>query len=570
MWLCWCILLLAGCSTPFSSKQATPVATLAAVTPAATPATTATASPAATPSVPPSGTPTVISAATPTAKPQPRGAQTLTLTGSVEDPTTLDPALVREASAAFIDQQIFRGLVHLNSDLTVSPDLAQTIDVAPDHQIYTFHLYSGLTFQSGRPLQAADVKYSLERATDPALAKQSGQPLPAAIYLSDIQGASERLQGTSSPLTGVEVLDPLTVRITLTHPTADFLQKLTGLPAAVVSHDNVEQGGEWWRQPDGSGPFKLTGWKSGAQLVLSGVASYRPQPPTLKTVTILLGASAEQPVALYERDQIDVAPVSDDVLPRVLTPGTPLHDQLQTQPTLGGEYVFLNPNVPPFADPKLRQALIQGFDRSKIANVTFEGHVSVLDGIVPVTDDDHTWAAQLPPYDLASAKELYQQATDQARAQPLTLYTAGSWTPAAMKEVYQRDLGINAEVVDLDWSDYIQRLGKQNMGMFSLNWIADYPDPGSVLWSLFASTSPDNPIGYHNPEVDRLLARAEAEPDPQRRIQLYRQAQQLIVDDNVVIPIYRDTDYELVKPRVHGLQFSPLGMLGLETVWIAG
>lgn len=546
------------------------MATLPPLTVTASPSAVSVGTPAATPAIPPAGTPSVIRAATPTAQPQPRGAQTLTLTGSVEDPTTLDPALVREASAGFIDQQIFRGLVHLNSDLTVSPDLAQTIDVSSDHQIFTFHLYPDLTFQSGRPLHAADVQYSLERATDPALAKQSGQPLPAAIYLSDIRGASERLQGKTTPLSGVEVLDPLTVRITLTHPTADFLQKLTGLPAAVVSRANVEQGGEWWRQPDGSGPFKLTSWKSGAQMVLAGVSSYRPAPPTLKTVTILLGASAQQPVALYERDQIDVAPVSDDILPRVLAPGAPLHDQLQTEPTLGGEYVFINPNVPPFSDPKLRQALIQGFERSKIANVTFEGHVSVLDGIVPVTGDSHTWAAKLPPYDLGSAKQLYQQVSDQARAQPLTLYTAGSWTPAAMKQVYQRDLGINAEVVDLDWSDYIQRLAKQNMGMFSLNWIADYPDPGSVLWSLFASTSPDNPIGYHNPEVDRLLARAEAEPDPQRRIDLYRQAQQLIVDDNVVIPIYRDTDYELVKPRVHGLQFSPLGMLGLETVWIAG
>src|SRR5690606_21746213 len=100
----------------------------------------------------------------------PSGEQTLTITGSPEGPATLDPALVRDTESAFVTRQIFRGLVRLDERLQPVPDLARRIEISPDGLTYTFYLWEDITFANGRRITAEDVRYSLERATDPALA----------------------------------------------------------------------------------------------------------------------------------------------------------------------------------------------------------------------------------------------------------------------------------------------------------------------------------------------------------------------------------------------------------------
>jgi len=122
----------------------------------------------------------------------------------------------------------------------------------------------------------------------------------------------------------------------------------------------------------------------------------------------------------------------------------------------------------------------------------------------------------------------------------------------------------------MEWPDYLQDLTDRRLPIFVLSWVADYPDPASFLTALFHSASPDNYLGYHNSEVDRLLDQAAQEPDERVRAQLYAEAQQHILDDFVVIPLYWDVSYLLVKPNVQGLELTPLGILGLERVWISG
>ena len=116
---------------------------------------------------------------------------------------------------------------------------------------------------------------------------------------------------------------------------------------------------------------------------------------------------------------------------------------------------------------------------------------------------------------------------------------------------------------------FLTDLAQQRLPVFTLSWVADYADPSAFLDALFHSGSPDNYLGYHNPEVDDLLDRARAEQNREERIRLYREAQQRILDDGVVIPLYHDVEYWLVAPAVHGLQVTPLGVLGLETVWLS-
>jgi ABC-type transport system substrate-binding protein len=492
----------------------------------------------------------------------------LTLSGGPVDPPTLDPALVRDAGTAFIDRQIFRGLVGLSPDLNAEPDLAEKVDLSADQMTYTFHLRAGLKFQSGKSISAGDVQYSLERATDASIAKQAGGSIPALTFLSDIAGVSDHAAGRATHVSGIKVVNDSTLTITLTQPVANFLVKLAGTPAAVVEQSDVERGTDWWKKPDVSGPFGISNWDPGKQLVLSGNRNYLPDPPTLKTVTFLFGAGAEDPMTLYERNQVDVTEVAADAVDRVQASNSPYRQQLVVEPLLSESYVLLNPNIAPFSDINVRKALIMAFDRTKISTVTFDGHVQVANGIVPAGLQGGDWSSKIPAYDPAAAKALLAQTSLSASSTPLTFYSSGDYAPVAMKLQYQTNLGLNADVVQLEFQDYINDATARKLPALSLDWIADYPDPEDFLRTLFYSTSTENYIGYDNPRVDKLLDQAGAESDPGKRRALYQEAQQMIIDDAVVIPVYDDVEFELIKPYVHGLEVTPIGLLGLETVWI--
>jgi len=500
---------------------------------------------------------------------KPSGSQTLTLAGGPYDPTTLDPALVRDADTAFIDRQIFRGLVKLGVDLNAEPDLADRVDLSPDQLTYSFHLRDGIKFQSGAPIRASDVQFSLERATAADIAQQAGGSIPALTFLSDIAGVAEHASGKSAHVSGIKVVNDSTVSITLTHPMANFLVKLAGTPASVVQQSNVERGGDWWRTPNASGPFGITRWDAGQQLVLGANVNYLPEPPTLKTVTFLFGAGASDPLTLYERNQVDVAAVPDDAVDRIQAENSPERAQLIVTPQLSESYVLINPNIAPFNDIKVRKALIMGFDRSKIATVTYDGHVQVANGVVPAGLQGSGWTSTMPGYDPAAAKALLAQTPVGETSTPLTFYTSGDYAPVAMKLQYEANLGIKADVVQLEFQDYINDITARKLPVLTLDWVADYPDPEDFLRTLFYSTSTENYIGYNNPDVDKLLDAAGAERDTAKRSALYEEAQQKIIDDAVVIPVYDDVEYQVIKPYVHGLDVTSIGYLGLETIWIS-
>jgi ABC-type oligopeptide transport system substrate-binding subunit len=120
----------------------------------------------------------------------------------------------------------------------------------------------------------------------------------------------------------------------------------------------------------------------------------------------------------------------------------------------------------------------------------------------------------------------------------------------------------------MEWADLATAMARQELPAYEFMWIADYPDPETFLWSLFASDSPDNYSGYNNPAYDALLAKAAATLDIEERAAIYLEAQQLLFDDKVALPVVHDIRYTLSQPTVKGLQVTPLGILELDSVWM--
>jgi ABC-type oligopeptide transport system substrate-binding subunit len=148
---------------------------------------------------------------------------------------------------------------------------------------------------------------------------------------------------------------------------------------------------------------------------------------------------------------------------------------------------------------------------------------------------------------------------------PIAAY-GGGWA-VTLRDVAQETLGITIEVRDFeDFGAYLNALDRNEFALFSLAWIADYPDPENFLDLLFRSGSGENHTLYANPAVDTLLDEAAVSADEAQRFQLYQQAEQQIIADAPVIPLYHDVEHTLVKPYVKGLTITPMGIIDLSAV----
>lgn len=480
-------------------------------------------------------TPTIISSGT-----------TLRLAG--DQPDTLDPALVTDSTSAEYVVHIFSGLVSLDANLSVVPDLAERWEISPDGKTYTFYLRSGTRFQDGKELSAADVVYSLERACDP----RTGSPV-AAVYLGDIVGANEKLSGRADTISGVKALDQRTVRITIAEPTATFLAKLTYSTAFVLDRSNVEGGG-WPSRPNGSGPFRLKEF-SKERIVLQRNEYYHRDPPRLQEVVYYL--SGGSPMSMYENGELDMVYVGPADVERVRDPANALNAELSMVPQLDIQYLGINVNRPPFDDVKVRQAFALAVDREKITSVVWKGMRAPAEGIVPPGMPNFQRSRSLLGFDPGRARQLLAESRygGPSGLPPVTLSigTLATELPPvieALVAMYRDNLGVDVAVEGS--ADVLA----DDPQLYSIGWIADYPDPENFLDLLFHSNSGLNYMHYSNSKVDMLLESARVETSQQRRQELFLEAEQLIVSDAPWVPLWNSVDYVLTKPYVKGVVHS--------------
>jgi oligopeptide transport system substrate-binding protein len=479
-------------------------------------------------------------------------------------PTTLDPALSGDADSAEYIEKIFSGLVALNDQLIVVPDIADSWDVSEDGATYTFHLRSDVLFQDGKRATARDFKYSIERACDPRL--KSGV---AAAYLGDIAGALDKLSGKAADVRGVVVVDDRTVRISLVAPVSYFLAKLTYSTACFVDQSTVEQGGaQWTDHPNGTGPFVLSE-RSDQQVVLVRSDRYYGEPIHVDKVTFL--HSGGDPVTMYEQGELDAAPVGASQLDRLQDPANPLSHELTQSPLLSVEYVGFNVQLPPFDDLHVRRAFAMATNKAGITEVYLNGAATPADGILPPGMPGYQRLGGIA-YDPSEAKkELSLSRYGSADKLPrIVLEAIGQGATNSFAELltlmYKETLGVTIEIEQVDDATYYDELDRGVYQMFILGWVADYPDPQNFLDLQFHSGSALNQTGYNNPAVDSLLEQARTERSESRRVQLYQEVERVVVSEAPWIPLSHGVDYTLVKPYVTGLSVTAQGNYYLKRV----
>ena len=491
------------------------------------------------------------------------------------DPPTLDPHLTTDATSARIIVEVFGGLVTIDPDLNIVADLAESWDISEDGRVYTFRIRPDAKFHDGKPVTAHDVVWSLERVTNPL----TESPV-ADQYLGDIVGVKEKLAGDATTISGVRFIDELTVELTIDDAKSYFLAKLTYPTGFVLDQDNVEDNPRtWFREPNGTGPFRLDEYVVGETLVLARNEHFHLGPPKLEEVEFILSGGTS--LLMYENDEIHVAGVGLADLDRLNDPNNDLYPELRTAPaSFSVNYIGLNVNEPPLDDVKVRQALNFAIDKQEIASIVLGDLVRPADGILPPDFPGYDEAVSGYEFDPARARQLLEESkygNDLENLPPITITTPGSFGAnvsldmEVILQMWERNLGITAEFQQTEFATFLKDLHKGRFQMFDIGWIADYPDPENFLDILFHSESTNNHTHYSNPDVDDLLMQARVETDTTRRYALYNEAEQMILDDAPWVPLWFDGESKvLVKPNVHDFLLTPLIIPRYRFIYITG
>lgn len=497
-----------------------------------------------------------------------QGGQKETLNLYGIDPITLDPAVSGEMISHEYIQQIYNGLVRLDENLEPAPDIAERWDISADGRTYTFYLRSDVKFQDGRQVTASDFKYSLERACNPATGSQT-----AATYLGDIVGVAEVLADKVAEISGVQVIDDHTLRITIDTPKSYFLAKMTYPVAFVVDRKEAETGGRWWLEPNGTGPFRLQKWEAENLLVLEKNEHYHGERAKVDAVAFQLWGGV--PMNLYETGEIDATGVDINYVDKVTDPAGNFYQELQIVPELSFSYIGFNHTRPPFDDANLRRAFSMALDKDRLVSLVFKDMMERADGILPPGIPGFNENLKGLEFDVEQAKALIASSSygSVEDLPPITITTMGwgglvSSSLEAVIHEWRQNLGVEVTVRQLEPEWLLYHLKEEKDDMYLLGWVADYPHPQNFLELLFRTGEENNAGEYSNPEVDDLLERAGVELDYDASLALYQEAEQMMVEDAACIPLWFPKNYYLVKPYVSGYELTPMGYANLNMVSI--
>jgi peptide/nickel transport system substrate-binding protein/oligopeptide transport system substrate-binding protein len=463
------------------------------------------------------------------------------------NPTTLDPALVVDVTGGLIAAKLFNGLVRLDEDLNVIPDVSERWEIREKGTAYLFFLRKGVRFANQREVTAYDVKYSFKRILDP-----KGKS-PNSWVLDKILGAKEYVSGKAADVEGIEVKGRYTLKIRLVKPFSPFLNLLTMTAAYIVPEEEVKKwGADYATHPVGSGPFIMREWKHNNQLVLERNEGYFNGQARIAGIVYRIIPEDLTAVTEFELGNLDVVNIPAYEYFRYKN-SSKWRGLISSVKGLNTYYLGFNCSRPPFNNRELRKAVSYAIDRRKILETFYEGRGRLSEG--PVPDVLRKWDLHVThEYDPAKAKRIIEK--EGAVNRVVNFYITSDQEVVDIAEIIQSFLnkaGLDVRIKQLEWSAYKSAINKGEADLFWLSWWADYPDPENFLFPLFHSSNHGaggNRARYTNKEVDRLIEAGQGSIVPSDRDHYYSLAEGIISEESPWVFFWHKTDFTLHQPYV--------------------
>jgi peptide/nickel transport system substrate-binding protein len=456
------------------------------------------------------------------------------------EPLGLDPLTSYSVGDVSVMAQVYDPLVFVDGDRKIHAGLATSWEQSSDAKMFTFELRQGVTFHDGTPFNAEAVKFNFDRLGDPTL--NTGQ---TSVYFGQYLST--------------EVLDPYTVRVSFSAPHPNFIMSLGTLTAGIASPTAVaKEGADYGKHPVGTGPFMFSEWLPGTKIVLVRNPDYdwapdmmdHQGPAYLESVVFQVVGEEATRVAMLQTGESSVSDLfegQDTVWLKTdpeyyLTIGTALG-----LPTV----MFLNVTRFPTDELAVRQALVYAVDQETLVQMAFSGNQPAAHGVLaPGTLDYDQASAEIYHYDPAKAKEILDQAgwvdngsgVRMKNGKTLEIYyPAYSAWEGAFCEILQNmwsEVGFSVKLEELDdaaaWA-------KATEGDFNVTNMGSVAFDASVLWQVFDSSQIASGLAFthfEDKQLDDLLEQAAVNPDATARAAQYAQAQALIMNNALLVPIY--------------------------------
>lgn len=488
------------------------------------------------------------------------------------DVQTLDPALMTGQPEHRIANAIFEGLSSRGPRGEIMPGVAESWEVSDDGLRYTFHLRE-CRWSDGSPVTAHDFLYSWKRALDPAMG--------AAYYayqLFYIRGAEEFNTGTITDFgrVGVRAVDDRTLRVELRAPTPFFLYLTSFYTLFPVKRECIEKYGDLWTRPGTivcNGPFLLDEWMTSRRIRLKRNPLYWDRDNVrLGVVDALPTENEATAFNMYMTggaDWVDGA-------------GIPLHlvDLLKTKPyfhkaTILVTYFYrFNVTRPPFTDTRVRKALDLAADKQRIVDKILRAGQVPATTLVPPSMPGYAPPQGLA-YDPAGARRLLAEAGfPGGRGFPrvsilFNTSEAHKQIAVEMQAIWKENLGIQVDLENQEWGTYLNTESRLDYDISRAGWVADYPDPNTFL-DMFVTGGGNNRTGWGSARYDELIRLAARERAPARRMELFREAEKiLVVEEMPIMPIYFYVSINLYDAnRIGGIYPNPLDEHPLKYIYI--
>jgi ABC-type oligopeptide transport system substrate-binding subunit len=474
---------------------------------------------------------------------------------AVAEPLVLDPGRIGEDISHFIATQLFEGLVEIDPDYNVLPAVAARWEVADRGRRYLFGLQEGLRWSDGAPLTAGDFEYAWKRN----LASRS--PVAHLLYVLENARAFGEGEIDDPGKVGVTALDDLTLDLHLEEPTA-YLPFLLAHPVAYpLPRWAVDGHGEAWTDPENlvsNGAYRLVEWQRGERLVLSRNPLYRGSfPGNAELVQCRVFTDFGPVLEAYAADDLDaISMINAD--PGTVARARAAHGhELLFSPQPSTFFLVFLVDRPPFDDVRVRRAFVHAVDREALVREASKGqYLPATGGFVPPGMPGHSLGIGLA-YDPELARDLLAQAgypEGQGFPQVSCVHAgglAGEPVVPFLRKAWGGNLGLSVEAESLEWPAFMERLRRDPADLTLLGWLADYPDPDCFLRVTFHSTEGNNNPRWHNARFDALVEEAARVADQTRRLELYGEADRILVaEEAVVMPLGYAQGRILAKPWV--------------------